>query len=178
MATIKAVSANSIKNNGGVVAFNAAASGPITRGMSKLELHLVDKTHQYPVSGTDSGKARSGGNFAQLMRGFFFRGFGYDNWSDSGFSLFKAGVTGSITHAGTHVRTGRNIRYQTGWDYVTGAPEGTEVRTMDYRLPENTHGDDSINKSNNGEFVFIPSGGKVPTKNAGNARYYTYGKLY
>lgn len=178
MATMKAISGNTVKNNGGVVAFNLSASGPITRGMSKAELHLVDNTHQYPVDTADSIKARSGGEFAQLMRGFFFRGYGYTNWSNVGFSLFKSGITGKDTHGQTHIRTGRKIRTVTGYDYVTGAAEGVAAIDLDYRIPENTHGDDSVNKSNNGEFVFIPSGGKIPTKNSGNARYYTYGKLY
>ena len=178
MATVKAISGNNIKNNGGVVAFNLTPSGPITRGLSKSELNLVDKTHQYPVSGTDSGKARSAANFAQLQRGFFFRGYGFDNFSNLGFQLFKSGITGSVTHRQVHQRTGRNIRTKTGWDYKTGVMQGVSTVTLDYRIPENTHGDDSINSSNNGEFVFIPSGGRIPAKNSGNARYYTYGKLY
>lgn len=178
MATQKAISGNSIKNNGGVVAFNLSPSGPITRGLSKVELNLVDKVKGFPTASADNTKARTSANFAQLMRGFFLRGYGFDNWSNVGFSLFKAGITGRITHNGTHVTTGRKIRTVTGYSYVTGAPTGVSTADLNYKIPESNHGDDSINKSNNGEFVFIPSGGRIPAKNAGNARYYTYGKLY
>lgn len=178
MATQKAITGNVQRKNGGTVAFATSASGPITSVVGKTLLNVTQTRDNLPVDSGVAGYAAFGVtkmnnsyDIAYKNAGFLFRGFPYSIWGVT--SIKNRGITtGTSKPLSVHTRTTRKIRVITGWDYVTGAAEGVSVDSSDFGR------DDAVTKTTNGEFVFIPSGGRLPSRDSDNSKYYTYTRLY
>lgn len=174
MATTKAITGNVQRKNGGTIAFATSTSGPITSVVGKSLLNVAQKRDNLPVGSGTAGyfghgvtRISASYDIAYQNASYLLRGLSFPIW---GAVSYKN--RGSKNVGSTHTRTTRKIRVITGWDYVTGAAEGVTVDDSDFRR------DDAVPSTKRGEFVFIPAGGRIPTASGGNAKYYTYIKLY
>lgn len=173
-ATTKAISANPIRRNGGVVAFvsNASVGSLITANVTGSKLRDKARGQNLPNTSTN-GNSSAGGTFAYLGAGQYIM-CGYStkiNGTSRG--IFKSGQTGSDSHRTYHPSSTQYSRLITSWDYKTGEAQNVSV------VVDNFGRDDAVMRGiNNGEVTFIASGGRLKAQVAGNSKYYTYSKLY
>ena len=173
--TSKAVTANSIKRASTTVAFASSTSlGSVTTSVVNGAL-LRDKSvgRNYPVQSAYPGNASAGGTFGYIGKGeYIIVGYSTKINGTTG-SIFKSGIKGTDCHKTYHSNLTIYSRHIGYWNYATGKATNVTSTT------ETLNRDDAVYRgSNNGEFVFIPAGGRLPAQGAGNAKYYTYTKTY
>lgn len=171
--TQKLVSGNVQRRDGGVVAFATSTSGPITTVLNTSHLNTKSLGVNEPIGSGAAGYFGHGNtyilgseaNFATYNPDYIIR----QMWPWYGERKPFRGIRNPIA---VHTRTTRKIRTVTGYDYVTGAAEGVSVDNTNFGR------DDAVTSTEQGEFVFIPAGGKLPSQNGGDQLYYTYSRLY